>query len=75
MAKGWTPVRMLDFRIDHAAKNAAVAIKARGPSAAEQFLRRLAVHLDEVDPNDGLAPLEHPDINDTSRRRRRRREV
>jgi hypothetical protein len=49
MAKGgWMSVRTLDFRIDLAARNSAVAIKARGGGAAEQFLRRLAVHLDEV---------------------------
>jgi hypothetical protein len=42
------PVRALDFRIDLAARNSAMAIKARGGGAAEQFLRRLAVHLDEV---------------------------
>jgi hypothetical protein len=65
MAKGWMPVRALDFRIDLAARNSAVAIKARGGSAAEQFLRRLAVHLDEAPDDDGgwLRPLDYPDMN------------
>jgi hypothetical protein len=63
MPKGWVPVRMLDYRIDLAARNSAVAIKARGPNAAEQFLRRLAVHLDEV-PDGSMRLVKdtnHPD--------------
>jgi hypothetical protein len=73
MARGCTPVRVLDLRIDAAARNAAVAIKGRGGTAAEQFLRRLAEHLDKVpDPAGGLAPLDYPDINNPGRRRGRK---
>jgi hypothetical protein len=62
----WASVRAMDLRIDSVAKSAATAIKDRGGYAAEMFLRRLSVHLDD---------LEHPDLDDPSRRRRRRREA
>jgi hypothetical protein len=67
MPKGWVPVRTLDFRIDLAARNSAVAIKARGGGAAEQFLRRLAVHLDEV-PDGAVRPIKTGDMLRPGRR-------
>jgi hypothetical protein len=71
MRRSWTTHRVLDYRIDACARNSALVIKQRGGGAAEQFLRRLVAHLDEVptDGGSGLAPLEY-DPDRPSRRPR-----
>jgi hypothetical protein len=67
--KSYLPVRVLDYRLDAAAKSAATAIRDRGGSAATQFIRRLGVHLDEAEMPRGL---DDADLRAVARRQARR---
>jgi len=65
--------RVVDLRIDAAAREAAAAVRqASNEAATERFLTRYLDHLHELDnAAHGLAPRGNEDPNGSRRRRRR----